>query len=264
MKRKLFFVGLFLSLSAFLFAQKTETRNVSGFSAIDAGSVFNITVNKSATESLRIEADDDIMPYVRSEVKNGVLRLYVDKNNAKNIKTLKATIGVKDLKKVKLSGASKLTSDDLFNTPEFDIKLSGACAVKLNIKCNELDVDASGASNLDLEAETQEAEFDLSGASTLKLQLKAKKAEFGMSGAGKADIKGTADKAEFKLSGASTIKAGNFACEIVSVKSSGSGKLSVNASEQLVVNSSGASTVSYKGRPVVKINTSGSAKVYAE
>jgi len=265
MKGKLFFGKLLalalLSLPHFLSAQVTETRNVSGFSAIEASSVFDITVNKSATESLVIEADEKIMPYVRTEVKNGVLKLYLDKNKVNNIKTLKATIGVKELKVVKLSGACKLRSSDIFNAPKFDIQLSGACAVKLSIKTDKLKVDASGASNLDLIVETRVAQFDASGASNFKMQLKAEKVAFNMSGSCKAEVKGVADEADFGLSGACTIKTNDLICKTVSVKTSGSSNLTLNVSERLGVSSSGASVVTYKGRPVVNINTSGSSKV---
>jgi len=265
MKSKLFFTGLLmltcLCAQSSLLAQKTETRNVSNFSAIEASSVFNITLNKSATESLVIEADEDIMPYVRTVVKSGVLKLYLDNNKNTNVKTLKATIGVKELKKISLSGACKLASNDVFEAPTFNIQLSGACAIKLNVKTEKLKTDAGGACNLDLIVETQEAKFEASGASNLKLQLNAGKAVFDMSGAGKADIKGKADKAEFGVSGACSVKAEDFACKIVSVESSGAGNLTLNVSERLEVDGSGTSNISYKGRPVINSNTSGMAKV---
>jgi len=264
MKHKLFFRGLlllaFLSTSGFLFAQKTETRNVSGFSAIEAGSVFEITVNKSATESLVIEADEKVLPHVRSEVKNGVLKLYLD-GKVTNVKTLKATIGMKELKKIALSGASKLVSNDMFNVPTFDMDLSGACSAKLNIKTDKLNVDASGACKLDLVAEARKATFDASGSSRLTLRLTAAEAFFDVSGACKADIKGRADKAVFDVSGACNINAGEWACKVVSADCTGASKLTLNVSERLNVDASGASAISYKGRPIINVETSGTSKV---
>jgi len=268
MKRKLFFGGLlalaFLSLHCIqpLFAQKTETRNVSGFSAIKASSVFEITVNKSATESLVIEADEKVMPHVRSEVKNGVLRLYIDNHSrVNNIKTLKATIGIKELSGVELSGACSLMSKDVFTPPSFEMELSGACAVELKVKTGKLEVDASGACNVDLTAEARDAEFDCSGSTRLTIQLIATKAEFDMSGACKVEINGKAEKAKFDCSGASNIKAGEWPCKTVSVECTGASKLEINVSDRLNVEASGASTISYKGRPVINLDTSGASKV---
>ena len=74
---------------------------MSGFTGINASSMFDITVSKGSAESLTIEADNDVLQYVRSEVKNGVLNLYVDGNNrVRNIKVLKANIVMKNLDKV--------------------------------------------------------------------------------------------------------------------------------------------------------------------
>ncbi len=266
MKHTLRFLGLsvfvFLGIQVALYAQKTETRNVSGFSTIDASSAFVITVNKAADESLVIEADEDILPYVRSEVKNGVLKLYLDNQKKfSNIKTLKATIGIKDLKKVKLSGACKLLSSDLFTTPSFDVDMSGACSIKLNVKTDDLDVSVNGASNVDMEADTREAEFEASGASRLIVQLKAVEASFDMNGACKAELKGVVDKAEFEVSGATAVKALELLCKAVEAECSGVSKLELNASDRLMVECSGSSVVYYKGRPSLSVNTSGSSKV---
>jgi hypothetical protein len=266
MKSKLFFKGLLvlalLNVNSWLFAQVTETRNVSGFSAIEAASVFNITVNKASVESLVVEADEAIMPDVCTEVKNGVLKLYLkNSHKTRNIGTLKVTVGVKELKAVKLSGACKLASDDVFETGKFDIKLSGACGVKLNVKTNELDADLSGACHLNLTADVRKAEFDVSGAPNLKLDLKAANLSFDMSGASKVELKGTADKVEFEASGASTVKASALLCKTMVIESSGACKLEVNASERLTISTSGSSTVLYSGRPMINASTSGASRV---
>ena len=266
MKAKLFFSGqlvlALLNVNNALFAQITETRNVSGFLAIEAGSAFNITVNKAATESLVIEADEAVMPYVRTEVKGGVLKLYLkDSPKNKNIKTLKATIGVKELNKIELSGACKLTSDDVFDARNFNIDLSGASAMKFSVKADRLEAELTGAANLNLTTEAQKVKFDASGAAKLNLYLQTVNAFFDMSGACKADIKGMVDEAKFDVSGACNVKADAMLCKIMSLEGSGAAKLEVNVSEHFDIHTSGACTVHYRGQPVIRINTSGASKV---
>ncbi len=246
-----------------VWAQKTETFSVANFSGINASSAFNITVNKSSTESLKIEADEEIMPYVRAEVKNGELKLYVDDRKAvKNIKVLKATVGVRNLNKVKLSGACKLNSNDLFETDKFEVDLSGACNVQLKVKARKLETDASGACRLDMTVEAREAEFDLSGSSSAQLTLNiAEKVSVDMSGACKATMQGSAVKAEFELSGVGNIKAADLVCKNVEVEASGASTVEVHATDTLSVDSSGATNVRYKGHPTLKLDNSGASKV---
>ncbi len=261
--KKFTYILICLFATSGLFAQtKTETRPVSNFSAIKASSAFSITVNKGNTESLVIEADENIMPYVRSEVKNGELKLYLDgRKHFHNVKTMKAAIGVKNLNRVDLSGACKLSSNDLFDVPKFEIDLSGASNVQLNIKAQVLNVDASGASSIDLKAAAREAKFEASGSCKMQLDLQSAGASFDLSGACKAAITGATEHVTFDLSGACNIKAADFVAKTAAVDGSGVVKVEVYATDKLDVDCSGAGAVYYKGRPVMSVQTSGASKV---
>jgi len=247
----------------FAFGQKKEIRSVSGFTGIDASSVFEITVTKGSVESLVVEADDDVMQYVRSEVRNGVLHLYLDKNNRlKNIKTLKASVVMKNFDSASLSGACKLVANDLFTPDKFKGECSGASHLTVHINTGQLNIRGSGASKIQAKANvTGDATMNFSGASNVKLDLKAENVKFNSSGSCSADVSGSAKNFNIDASGSSNINAGDFTVETVSVKSSGSGKISVHATNDLNINSSGASTVKYKGAPAINVNSSGSSKV---
>lgn len=53
----------------------TETRNVSGFDEIVLLGSGDVIVTMTGTESLEIEAEDNIMPLLTTEVRNGRLEL---------------------------------------------------------------------------------------------------------------------------------------------------------------------------------------------
>ena len=255
----LFVAGFTLSA----FCQKTETRAVSGFTGIDASSAFEITVTKGNTESLTVEADENAMPYVRSEVKQGVLHLYLDNNKkVRNIKTLKATVVMKNLEKVSLSGACKLTGNGTFTPDAFSGNCSGASHFDLHLNTGQMTVKTSGASKINLHADVAgKAKFDMSGASKLNVELKAVDVQFYSSGSNKLEITGSASDILVDVSGASNISAGDFSVNSASVKSSGSCSITLNVAETLNVNSSGASSVHYKGSPVINAKTSGASKI---
>ena len=262
-------VAVFLVIAGlttmFASGQKKETRQVSGFTGIDASSVFNITVTKGAAESLAIEADDAIMQYVRSEVKNGVLRLYIEKDAEKkvgNIKTLKATVVMKELDKVSLSGACKLTADDLFTSDSFKGDCSGASALSVNVNTGRLKIDASGASNIRINANVNgNADIDLSGASKLQAEMKANSVKFDSSGVSTIDLSGSATDVKIDMSGTSKFQAVDFKVKNANIKSSGTGNVTISVTDELNVSSSGASSINYKGSPVIKFNTSGTSKI---
>ncbi|MCL1934355.1 MAG: DUF2807 domain-containing protein [Candidatus Azobacteroides sp.] len=267
MKRVFLFLMITGLTTMVAFGQKTETRSVSGFTGIDASSAFDITVTKGGTESLSIEADDEIMPYVRSEVKNGVLNLYLDNRdnfnrNMKNIKILKASIVMKNLDKVALSGACKLTADDLFTPDKFKSDCSGASKMSINVNTGQLSIEASGASKIQIKANVSgNTELEVSGASKIQGELKATHVKFDSSGTSSIELTGSAENIDIDTSGTASVMAEDFAVKNANIESSGVSKVTVNVSDALKVNSSGVSSVSYKGSPVINASNGKMAKI---
>jgi len=243
MKRLVLFLMVIGMTTTVAFSQKTEIRKVSDFTGINASGVFDITVAKGSTESLTIVADDDVMPYVKSEVKNGVLNLYIsNERQIKNIKTLKATIVMKNLDNVTLSGACKLTTTDLFTPVNFKADCSGASKMDVNLNTGQLSVEASGAAKI-------------------KGDLKASNVTLEASGACVIELTGSATDMKMNASGTAKIYAENFIVKTASVEASGVCNVTVNATDALKINSSGVSSVNYKGSPSLDASNSGMAKV---
>ena len=58
----------------------TESRDVSGFSEIALFGSGKVRVDVNGTESLIVEAEDNIMPLLKTEVRDGSLELSVESN----------------------------------------------------------------------------------------------------------------------------------------------------------------------------------------
>ena len=265
MKKIVVFLMITGLTSLFAFGQRKEVRSVSGFAGIDASSMFNITVTKGSTESLNIEADDAVMQYVRSEVRNGVLHLYLDTGTDRitmNIKTLKASVVMRDLESVSLSGASSLTAKDLFTPATFTGKCSGASNMMVNINTGRLEIGASGACKIQIKANvTGDADLNISGTSKIQGELKANNVKFGSSGLSSVDLTGSATDIKIDISGTVKINAVDFIVKTAVVNSTGAGNVRINVTNTLIVNSSGVSSINYKGSPTITANISGAAKV---
>ena len=85
-----------------------ETREVGSFTGIRVGGAFDISVKQTGKCSVVIEADDEIIKYVTTEVVNGTLKIGMKKSKPScwnKVNTLKAYITVVDLESVDLSGA---------------------------------------------------------------------------------------------------------------------------------------------------------------
>jgi hypothetical protein len=251
-----------------MFAQRTSYRAVtpsSDFTGIEASGAFDITVAKGTTASFAIDADEDLKPYVRSEVKNGVLHLSIDSNTAtrnRKIKTVKASVVVKNLDRVSLSGACKIVANDLFTPTSFTGDCSGSSDMTVNLETEQLNLQSSGASKMKIRANvTGDTKINTSGSSNIQGELNANTVKFKSGGSCKVDLTGSAKDVAVDMSGSSNFKAEKFAVRTATVKSSGSSNVTLDVAESLDVNSSGASTVNYKGSPAVNAGSSGSSRV---
>ena len=168
----------------------TETRDVSGFHAIDISYPAQVLVKQGSKESLEIEAEDNLLPGLKTQVKNGVLDIFYKTTNGKHVnptKTVKITIVVKDLTSVDFTSAGDLTIENL-KTNALDVSLSGAGNLKLDkILVKALGVDLSGAGSMSASGTADDLNLNISGFGDFKgTDLHSKDAQVDISGAGSA------------------------------------------------------------------------------
>jgi hypothetical protein len=201
---------------------KTQNREVSAFNSIRVSGGYEVYLQRGEKESLDIEADENILPVIISEVKDSVLEIYSQKTIFRS-KKQKLIITCSKLKSLDLSGATDLKSDSLFVLNNLDITISGAAKIDMKVDADKLNTEVSGS-----------AELVFSG--------KANEFATSISGAGK--ING--EKLEVKK------------CNI---EISGMGEAKVNAKEKLDVTISGMGEVEYYGNPQINQSISGAGKV---
>lgn len=193
----------------------TQKRQVGKFTRLDVGSAFEVDV-RAGSPSLTIEADRNALGKIRSEVKNGTLRIWVD-GQLNNTGPLRARITTPSLEGLALSGACRATVAAQ-KGKRFDLELDGASSAKLTLQHNELNAILSGASQLTASGSAGTMNLEASGASIVtanKLTTKVARVEFSGASIGKLKVTQT-------LTGNA-----NGACSIVT---SGGGSIRVNTS----------------------------------
>lgn len=185
-----------------------ETRKVSGFDSISVDYPASVFISQGNTESLKLEADDDVLPGLKTEVRNNELRIYYKKDGDKRInptKTIVITITVKDLKAVDFSSAGELTMDGI-NSDGLDISLSGAGNIDLNdANVKELSVNMSGAGSMTASGIADDLSLNISGFGDFNgKNLQSKTASVNISGAGSATVR-TEDELDATISGAGSV-----------------------------------------------------------
>lgn len=180
-----------------------QKRDVSGFSNVKAGGAIIIDVAAQRDFGVEVEADDNLLEFIKTEVKGETLKIYTEESiSTRN--PIRVRIAMPQIESFDVSGASTGTLT--------------------NVKNESLWIDASGASKIKIDGEARELIVDLSGASRLDAEnLKAENVTVEASGASSAAVVALNDL-NAAASGASNIR---YAGEPKSVTKSSSGASSV-------------------------------------
>lgn len=182
---------------------KTETRNVKGFTKIDAGGAVNVEVSVQKDFSVEVQADDNLLANIKTEVSGSTLKIYSEDRISPKTR-ISVKISMPSVEGLDISGASSANVSSV-NANSIELKASGASKIKIDGSAKELNADASGASTIDAEG------------------LKAEDADVEASGASKAMVSATNDL-EADASGASKI---SYVGEPKNIKQNSSGASSV-------------------------------------
>ncbi|HVW13778.1 MAG TPA: head GIN domain-containing protein [Mucilaginibacter sp.] len=209
---------LFVAGTSYAFAQRVEDRHLSGFTAIDVGGPYDVQLTQGNTESVKVQAPDEVMDHIITEVVNGTLKIYNKHDDGFHWNDLfghhrKVLVYVtaKTVNSIVVSGSGDVAFRDGIHSDKMTLRVSG-----------------SG---------------DVNG------RLEVKALEVGISGSGDVNISGHAETSAVRVSGSGDYKAHNLITSNTDVHVSGSGDASIYASNKVDASVSGSGDIRYAGNP---------------
>lgn len=203
----------------------TESRNIAGVTAVRLMTSGNLTIEQGSQESLTIEADDNVLPELTSDVVNGTLELSVRTPGGFNLHNpIRYHLVVKEIQGLTLMGSGDVTAA-AFSGDQVTITIMG-----------------SGDTSVDT--------------------VTAKSLNINIQGSGDVNVSsGNADKAGIQIMGSGSVRAENVKLgkAVVSVLGSGNSRLWVV--DQLDVSFLGSGDVSYFGKPSISETHAGSGNL---
>ena len=203
----------------------TEKRSVGNFDELGVSGSFDIYLVKGKEGELTIKIEENLLPYLVTEVDNGKLKIKWKSGTSINTrKGVEITVAFNDIEGIALSGSGDIVSKDI-------------------IKSDNFEVAVSGSGDMDLELDVQ-------------------KMTAAVSGSGDMDLKGSATNFEAAVAGSGDIDGVNLKTEKAEVRVSGSGGITITVLNELDAKVSGSGSVRYKGNPSVEdVKVSGSGTV---
>lgn len=203
-----------------------KDRPISSFSGLSVSSGIDVYLTQGNSEKLTFDVKGVDEDDVRSEVRNGVLKLYIDRrgvswNWGRNT-YVKAYVTFRQLKDLQASGGSDVFGQGTLSFNDLNLAATGGSDVKLALKANDLDVSAAGGADVTLD--------------------------------------GSARSLNANGSGGSDLDARKLTVEVCNAHSSGGSDVYVHATRELSLKASGGSDIYYYGsaKVVAKSKSGGS------
>lgn len=141
-----------------------ETRAIGGCSGVDLQGVGGLYIRQGPREQLTVRAEENLLPYLKTEVHAGTLLIWKDPATLRNTHPIEYHLTLVDVDRVVLSGAGQIRGEDLRTGP-LQVSLLGAGNVEIvGLDATGLDVGVSGAGNATLSGSVEEQAITLSSA----------------------------------------------------------------------------------------------------
>ncbi|MBC7947611.1 MAG: DUF2807 domain-containing protein [Chitinophagaceae bacterium] len=188
---------------------RKEPRQVGEFNSVDASTALTVYIRQDASNSVMVETDENLQPYIEISERNGTL--YIRQRNNTSLSptggTIKIYVSAPVYKMISASGATKLIGENaLSSTSGITLEVSGASNANLELRSPSVSADLTGASSLIAIGETKDLSIEASGASDAKcLELFSENADVHVSGASSAQVYASV-RLNAEASGASGVK----------------------------------------------------------
>ena len=207
---------------------RDEKRDISNINTVKTSGSIDVEINSGDTYSLTVENDENLIPYIVTEVNNGVLDIHYKNGYSIMNDHAKVIVTVPTLDKIITSGSGDISTNGVIKSAnEIEMNTSGSGNIKADVDAPSVKVSGSGSGDIELSGRTKD--FDC------------------------------------RISGSGDIKCSNLKSENADIHVSGSSNVHVFASVSLKVNVAGSGDVYYSGNPAnPQIHIAGSGTVQAE
>lgn len=181
-----------------------ESRDVRGFNSLKVSNGLDVIISQNDNEHLNIEADENLLDHIKTEVSGNELRIFSDVN-IRMAKSKKIYLSYRYLRSVHVSSAGDLKGQNKLKTDNLELRLSSAGDLNLEVDADKIDISVSSSGDATLRGRTGFLKADLSSAGNLNaFDLEADKADISASSAADARVF-VISEARFKASSAGDI-----------------------------------------------------------
>ena len=184
----------------------SEMRAVASFEAIEATGIGKLKLRIGDSDGVKVLADDNILPLIKTEVKDGVLTLST-KGATLSKTDIVFEVTARRITRMENSGTVSIDASG-FNGGDLSVETSGVGSITLNGRVDSFKAELSGVGTLDADAlAADRVDTNLSGVGSAHVRAE-KSLRANVSGVGSLSWKGAATDVTTNVSGIGRVSKG--------------------------------------------------------
>jgi len=166
----------------------TELRTVSYYNSINVEGSIDVFITHDTSYSVKVEAGENLMDYIETDVVNQELIIRQSKSNVVNAKPVKVYLNVDNLSRIETHGSGNLNTDELTST-YFELNKEGSGNADIHINADTIITVAIGSGNCDYLGNVSYHKYSIDGSGNLSARyLYSSDSDISIEGSGNATI----------------------------------------------------------------------------
>jgi len=137
----------------------TQTRDVQNFQNIEAKGGIKLKLTQGATTAVKVEADDNLIDMISTEVRNNKLYISLDRN-IRHYEALNVYVTFDTLYNLTLQAGVQATNTDTLKFGDLDFDVSSGAGAEMNLLAEDLNLNVSSGSRVTLSGKTNQFRVD--------------------------------------------------------------------------------------------------------
>ena len=133
----------------------SEDRNInSNFESIKVQQGINLYLTQGNSTEISVEADDNIIDLLMTEVNNNELKIYFEKNVYK-AKARNVYLTTNDISQIRASSGAHVKSENTLTSNTLDLDASSGSSMKIYVNATEVTSECSSGADIDVFGKTE-------------------------------------------------------------------------------------------------------------
>jgi len=169
---------------------RTETRSPGSFKSVSSHGSFDVFVS-SGEQSVRIEAEENLLPYIETYVEGYTLHVQTKDNYWLSPgRKVKIYVSSPDYESIRSYGSGDIIGESkITNSSKLELEVNGSANIKIDVDAPGVNTETNGSGDIFLKGETKSFEGQIHGSGNIKaLDLRSNEAKIEIYGSGNADV----------------------------------------------------------------------------